>query len=186
MTASLALKLWSIDEYEQMIEKGILTKDHRVELIKGEIVQMAPIGIRHAMCVTTLEDLFRELLGRSVTIYAQNPILLPDNSEPQPDVTLLRGHRSLYKHRRPTFQDVLLLVEVSDTTLATDREIKVPLYAEAGIAQMWIVNLDEDMVEVYSDPAGTQYLEVRQVGRGQNLALPGGLPGEVAVDEVLG
>jgi Uma2 family endonuclease len=185
MTISLPRKLWSVDEYELMIEKGILDEEDRVELIKGEIVEMAPIGIRHAACVVAFQELFHELLGRSVTVSVQNPVRLPDASEPQPDIALLRGRRSSYNHRRPTAEDVLLVVEVADTTLATDREVKAPLYVQAEVPQVWLVNLEANMVEVYSEPAGGKYGKVVFVGRGEKLALPGGLPGEIAVDEVL-
>lgn len=186
MAVSLARKLWTIDKYEQMIEKGILDEDDRVELVGGEIVETAPIGIRHAACVIALEELFRELLGKTVTVSGQNPVRLPNNSEPEADVALLKGPRKLYTRRRPTVGDVLLLVEVSDTTRGTDRGVKVPLYAEAGIPQVWIVNLDEDLIEVYSEPAGGQYRRASRVGRGGMLALPDGLEGSISVDEVWG
>lgn len=187
MAVSLARKLWSIDEYEQMIEKGILDKYDRVELIRGEIVEMAPIGVRHAACVTNLEALFHTLLDKeTATVYGQNPVQLPVASEPEPDVALLKGHRSLYRHRRPTAEDVLLLVEASDSTLATDRRVKLPLYAEANIGEVWLVNLDKDVVEVYSEPVGGKYEKMALVGRGEMLALPGGLRGQISVDEVLG
>ncbi len=186
MVVSLARKLWSVDEYERMIEKGILTKDNRVELIRGDIVEMAPIGIRHAACVVALQELFQELLGRAVTVSVQNPIRLPDDSEPEPDVALLRGPSSLYRRRRPQAEDLLLLVEVSDATLATDREVKLPLYAEAGIPQVWLVNLDKDRIEVYTEPLGGRYGRMVIAGRGAVLYMPAGLPGEIAVDGVFG
>jgi Uma2 family endonuclease len=186
MAVSLARKLWSADEYERLIENGILDEDNRVELIRGDIVELPPIGIRHAACVVALGELFHELLDRMVTVSVQNPIRLPDDSEPQPDIALLRGHRSLYTRRRPTAGDVLLLVEVSDTTPATDREVKVPLYAGSGIPQVWVVNLDSEAIEVYSEPVGEKYQKVTFVARGEKLALPGGMAGEIALDEVLG
>jgi Uma2 family endonuclease len=185
MTIGFTRKLWSIEEYERMIKMGILSKDDRVELIKGEIVELAPIGVRHAACVVAFQDLFHASLRQSVTISVQNPVRLPDDSEPQPDIALLKGHRTLYNHRRPTAEDVILLVEVSDTTLATDKEVKLPVYAHAEIPQVWIVNLDADVIEIYSEPAGAVYTKVALGRRGQLLALPGGLPGEIAVDEVL-
>ncbi len=184
--ASLARKLWTVDEYEQMIEKGILTEDDRVELIKGEIVEMAAIGPRHAMCVMRLDELFHELLRRTVLISVQNPIRLPDYSEPEPDLALLKRRSDEYSHEHPKADDILLLVEVSDSTLATDRRVKVPLYAEAGIAEVWLVNLDKDVVEVYSEPTGGKYEKMALARRGEALVLPGGLPGQISVAEVLG
>lgn len=186
MAVDLAHKLWTIDEYEQMIELGILDKDDRVELIRGEVVDMAPIGLRHAACVVALEELFHELLGKTVTISVQNPVRLPDNSQPQPDVAILKSPRQRYTRRRPTVEDILLLVEVSDSTLGTDRSVKIPLYAEAGIPEVWIVNLDKDVIEVYSQPTGKRYERTNTAGRGETLALPGGLAGSISVDEVLG
>src|SRR5437588_1580611 len=114
MAVGLIRKLWTVAEYEEMIEKGILDKYDRVELIRGEIVEMAPIGVRHASCVNDLNALFGRLLDETVIVSVQNPIVLPNDSEPQPDIALLKGHRSLYRRKRPTAEDVLLLVEVAD------------------------------------------------------------------------
>jgi Uma2 family endonuclease len=187
MAISLPRKLWTVEEYESMIEKGILNKYHHVELIKGEVVNMARIGLRHASCVTNIQALLHESLNNQVaTIMVQNPVLLPNESEPQPDVAVVKGHRSLYKERRPTVADLLLLVEVADSTLGTDRAIKVPLYAEAGIPEVWLVNLDKSLVEVYSRPEEGKYSNLSLVRRGETLALPGGLPGVISVDEALG
>lgn len=187
MAVNLVRKLWTVDEYEEMIEKGILDKYDHVELIRGEIIEKMPIGVRHAGCVTDLEALFRHLLDdETVTIYGQNPVQMLDDSEPEPDVALLRGHRKIYRQRRPTARDVILLVEVSDSTLATDRRVKIPMYAEAGITDVWLVNLDKDVVEVYSEPVGSKYKKMALVRRGKVLTLPGGLPGSISVDEVLG
>jgi Uma2 family endonuclease len=186
MATGLARKTWSVEEYEEMIEKGILDKNDHVELIRGEIVNMTPIGMRHAACVTILSSLFYELVGAKATVSVQNPVLLLNHSEPQPDIALLRDHPRAYVRRRPTSTDIILLVEVSDTTLKTDRTIKVPLYAEAGVPEVWIVNLEEDVIEVYTQPEGSQYGEMHSVGRGGTVNLPGGLPGSVRVDEVLG
>src|SRR5438046_2761083 len=120
MAVELIRKLWTVDEYEEMIEKGILDKYDRVELIRGEIVEMVPIGARHATCVRRFEELFHESLGRTVIISVQSPILLHDNSEPQPDLALLERRTDEYSHEHPKAEDVLLIVEVADTTLATD------------------------------------------------------------------
>ena len=185
MAISLPRKLWTVDEYELMIEKGILDEDDNVELIKGEIVEMAPIGLRHAGCVTALQTLFHDLVGEMATVSVQNPVQLPDDSEPQPDIALLKGGWRSFMHKRPTASDVLLLVEVSDSTLAADRGVKLPLYAEAGIREVWIVNLDNDVIEAYSQPSGGKYTTAALMGRGQSLALPAGLPGQISVDEVL-
>lgn len=185
MVIELPRKLWTVDEYELMIEKGVLTGDDRVELIRGEIVQMAPIGPRHAVCVRRLDDLFHDLLQKTVIVSVQSPVRLPDDSEPQPDLALLRRRPDEYAGGHPTAEDILLLIEVSDTTLATDRAAKVPLYAEAGIAEVWLVNLENDGVEVYSELVGGRYTKVDFVGRGQRLRMPSGLVGEIEVDDIL-
>lgn len=188
MAASLPRKLWTVGEYEQLVEKGVLDEDDRVELIRGEIVEMAPVGTRHISCVINLQALFHRLSPDIVTVSVQNPVRLPNDSEPQPDVALLKGPRSRYKEHRPSSEDVLLLVEVSDSTLGSDRYVKAPLYAEAGIPEVWVVNLDKGVIEVFSQPAGGRYKRTSTVGRGETLAiaLPGGLAESISVDEVLG
>jgi len=186
MATGLPLKLWTVDEYEEIIERGILDEDDRVELIRGEIVEMSPIGYRHMNCVINLDALFHRLPEEEVTVSVQNPLQLPDNSVPQPDVALLNGHRRRYSGRRATSADAILVVEVSDATLNTDRSVKLPLYAEAGITEAWIANLDGDIVEVYSDPVSGQYQKKWVAGKGSSIPLPSGLPGVVSVDEVLG
>jgi Uma2 family endonuclease len=186
MVTGLPLKLWTIDDYEEMIERGILDADDRVELIRGEIVEMTPIGFRHVNCVINLDALFHRLPENEVTVSIQNPLQLPNDSEPQPDVVLLKGYRSLYAGRRATSEDALLVVDVSDATLKPDKNIKLPLYAEAGIPEAWIVNLEEDVIEVYSEPVGGEYRKMRIAGKGESVNLPGGLAGVVSVGEVVG
>src|SRR5262245_60244973 len=133
MALPMPHKLFTIDEYEQMIEAGILHEDDRVELLRGEIVEMAPIGLKHSGCVARLEQLLHEQIGRKAIVWAQNPILLPDDSMPEPDVVLLKWRDDFYTESRPTPEDVLLLVGVTDTSLFSDRIAKLPIYAEAGI-----------------------------------------------------
>jgi Uma2 family endonuclease len=186
MATGLARKLWSIEEYERMIELGILNKNHHVELIRGEIVEMAPIGLRHVACVSRLQEIFYNLLGMSVTIFGQSPVRLPNDSEPEPDVSILRRREDHYEMLRPTPQDILLLIEVSDSTLMTDRRNKIPLYAEAGVSEVWLVNLDEGAIEVYSKPTRGVYSKTRRAMRGEELLLPDALQGSINVDKVLG
>jgi Uma2 family endonuclease len=186
MATGLPLKLWTVDEYEEMIERGILRDDDRVELIRGEIIQMTPIGPKHASCVRRLDDLFHDLLAKSVYISVQSPVRLPDNSEPQPDVALLRRAEGNYEQRHPAAEDIYLLIEVSDTTYNADHDVKIPLYAEAGVLEAWIVNLEGDTIEVYSELVGGVYRKAWVAIRGDILPLPDGLAGAVSVDEVLG
>jgi Uma2 family endonuclease len=186
MATGLARKLWRIEDYELMIERGILDEDDRVELIRGEIVEMTPIGFRHVNCVINLDALLHRLPEKDVTVSIQNPIQLPNDSVPQPDVALLNGHRSRYTGRRVTSEDALLVVEVSDATLKIDRGIKLPLYAQAGVPEAWIVNLEDDVIEVYSEPVDGVYQKTWVARKGSSIPLPAGLPGVVSVDEVLG
>ena len=185
MALEVTRKMFSIDEYEQMIEAGILKEDDRVELIRGEILEMAPIGTDHAVCVTRLEHILHRKVNVDAVVWSQNPIRLLDASEPQPDLVLIKWRSDFYAGRLPTPEDIILLIEVSDTTLAYDRRVKLPLYAEAEIPEVWIVNLPGSAVEVYSEPAGSTYRNVRRAKRGELLTLPGGLAGEIAVGEVL-
>jgi Uma2 family endonuclease len=160
---------FTVAEYERMGQFGIFSEDDRVELVCGEIIEMSPIGERHAACVDALSELLRERLKRSVIVRVQNPIQLDDYSEPQPDIALLKRRDDFYRHAHPRPEDVLIVIEVSDSTLELDRKVKVPLYAGVGIPEAWLVNLPEERIEVYSDPAGGEYQTVRSYARRQKL-----------------
>lgn len=163
-------RLFTADEYLRMGEAGILHEDDRLELIEGEIVALNPIGSRHAACVNRLNTLTnQQVMGRAI-VSIQNPVLLPDNSDPEPDVAVLRRREDFYAKSHPTPDDVLLLIEVSDTTLRYDREVKLPLYARAGISEVWIVDLRRQEILTYSRPEGGVYAEVGRIGRGGSLA----------------
>src|SRR4051812_8419256 len=131
---------WSVDEYRKMIEHGILTESHNVELIRGEIVPKMPKGDLHAWCLKILIRLFGPLVGDRAILSVQDPIYLAD-SAPEPDFALLAFRADLYRDAGPRADAALLLIEVADSSLAFDREVKAPLYAESGIAEYWIVNL---------------------------------------------
>lgn len=155
----------SVDKYEHMIQAGILTENDRVELIRGELVDKTPIGDRHVDVVNRLNRKFAKLLDDSVSVSVQNPIVLAD-SEPEPDLVL-------YTRRLPgkvRASDVHLIVEVAETSLDFDRTVKLPLYAEAGIREVWIVNLVEGQFDVYREPQldGTFKIEFT-VRRGEHL-----------------
>lgn len=140
-----------------MAEAGVLSETDRVELLHGEIVEMTPIHSRHAACVDRLARLFFETAGEQAHIRIQNPVRIPDHSEPQPDLVLARLRDDGYAGRHPGPDDILLVVEVSDTTAGYDREIKIPLYAAAGIPEVWLVDLPGRAVEVYRDPSGDAF-----------------------------
>jgi len=167
MSRKLAKHWVTADEYERMGEAGIFPQDARLELIEGEIYEMSPIGSSHASCVKYLSELLHKLFGGTLTIGIQDPIRLNDFSEPQPDVSLLRRRDDFYHDAHPTPADVLLVIEVADTTVETDRKVKIPLYARAGIKEAWIVNIPDERVEVYTDPSGEAYAQVKEFGRGE-------------------
>ncbi|MCC6510013.1 MAG: Uma2 family endonuclease [Pirellulaceae bacterium] len=143
--------LFTAQQYHEMIEHGIFKEDEPIELIRGEIIRKLPIGNPHAATVNRLNRLLSKQLADDVILSIQNPIWLGD-SEPEPDVAILHFREDLYSSRRPMAEDVLLLVEVADSSLAYDREIKGDVYAQAGISEYWIVNLNQATIEVYLDP----------------------------------
>ncbi len=185
MSMQLLKRRFTVDEYHRMAEAGILSEDDRVELIDGEIVEMVPIGSRHAACVDRLNGIFSELLERRAIVRVQNPIRLGRHSEPQPDVALLRPRADFYASAHPGPADVLLVVEVVDTSSDIAREVKLSLYARAGVLEAWLVDLSKEIIEVHRDPSPDGYGSVQQVTRRQTLspqAFPdAGLP----VDRVL-
>lgn len=183
MAVPLLRRRFTVHEYHQMAEAGILTEDDRVELIEGEIVDMAPIGSQHAASVARLTVLFSRVQGRGI-VWVQNPIRLGEHSEPQPDLTLLKPRADFYAKAHPGPEDVLLVVEVSDTSAEYDREVKLPLYAQAGIPEVWLVDLATEGVEVYRTPTPQGYREARQLRRDQRLA-PQAFPTlDLAVDDL--
>jgi Uma2 family endonuclease len=176
MPLTLTRHRFSVDDYEQMIEKGILGENDRVELIRGEILDKMAIGDPHTATVKRLNHLFSRLVGDRVTLSIQDPIRLPD-SEPEPDVALLRPQADYYASGKPLPPDVFLLIEVADSSLDFDRDVKRPLYAQSGIGEYWIVNLTDDCLEVYRRPQPDgSYGDVQTLRRGDQVevtALPG-------------
>lgn len=157
---SVTNRRFTVDEYELMIEKGILTENDRVELIRGEIVEKMVIGPSHIACVNRLTNLLVSRLNGQTIVSVQNPIRLAD-SEPEPDLALLVPRDDFYASKKPTASDVQLVIEVSDSSLAYDQQIKLPLYAQAGIQECWIMNLEAGHVEVYRQPLVEGRYEVR-------------------------
>lgn len=169
MSVQIAKHWFTVTEYGRMGETGILSEDDRVELIEGEIIEMSPIGKRHAACVGRLTEILgRQLAGKGI-VWVQNPIQLNDYSEPQPDLVLLKRRDDFYEQSLPTPADVLLIIEVSDTTFELDRQIKLPLYARAGIPEVWLVNLPEEQLESYEQPVGGEYQAGTRVRRGEEV-----------------
>lgn len=150
----------TVEQYHRMAETGVLARDARVELIEGVIVDMAPIGSRHAAVVNKLNRALIAAVGARAIASVQNPIRLGDRSEPQPDLALLRPCEDFYADAPPTAADTLLVIEVSQATAAYDRQVKVPLYAQHGVPEVWIVDLDFSLVRFYRTPQADRYADI--------------------------
>lgn len=183
---SVQVAKFTAEQYERMIEAGVFPPDYRAELIEGEIIEMSPIGTHHSACVARLTQKLTLLLQERFIVWVQCPVWVDDYSVPQPDVAVLKPRADFYAQSRPTPADVLLLVEVSDTTLSYDRKKKLPLYARAGIAEVWIVNVGDEKIETYADPAGGAYRTTGEVTRGDEVA-PRAFPSlRLRAEEILG
>ena len=148
---------FTVSEYERMGESGIFPPDARVELIEGEIIEMSPIGSRHAACVRLLSRVLNQQVGEDLIVSTQNPIRLSELSEPQADISLLKHRPDFYREAHPGPDDILLVIEVADTTLHYDRRTKMPRYARAGIPEALLFNLPDDRLEYFSLPEMGEY-----------------------------
>lgn len=171
---------FTVEEYYKLAEVGILREDDRVELIEGEIVVSSPMGSRHAACVNRFNRLFMERVGDRAIVSVQNPIRLGEHSEPEPDLVLLKPRPDFYSSSHPGPQDVLLLIEIAETSLEYDREVKLPLYAQHGVPEVWLVDLAPGRLTVFRKPQRGRYTGVRKPQRGETIA-PEALP-EVKLD----
>jgi len=176
-------RLLTVDEYHRMGEAGILTEDDRVELIEGELVAMAPVGSEHIAATNALTRLLALAVGDRGIVSVGNPVRLSRHSEPQPDFAVLKP-RDDYRTSLPRPEDTMLAVEVANTSLGYDRNVKLALYARSFIPEVWIVNLAAEEVEVYRTPVADSYTSVARAGRSDTLtikAIPGTL---IPVDEI--
>jgi Uma2 family endonuclease len=186
MAVELTRRLFDVDEYHRMAEVGILTDGDRVELIDGEIVTMTPIGAPHSRCVMFLNDAFvRRLEGRAITS-PQLSVRLHRRTEPQPDVMLLRPPLSRYARTIAGPADVLLIVEVADTSQYRDRVVKLPRYGAAGIPEVWIVDLAAGVIDVHREPRSDGYQVHRRLTRGEQVAPAAFEDLILEVDDILG
>jgi len=175
----------SVKEWHKMGKYNIFPPETRIELIEGEIIAMAPIGATHAGCVFNLIEILSTQKGKAAQINVQNPIQLNNLSEPEPDFVLLRPNPQLYQNGHPTAADILLLIEVSDSTINYDRGTKIPLYAKDGIVESWIIDLNAKQVEVYLNPTRQGYTEKRIFLPGEML-IPSQLPHiKIGVSDIL-
>ena len=182
----LTPRRFTADEYHQMIEAGVFGQDERLELIDGGIVEMSPIGDRHAACVRRLNELLGQLCSGRAIVDVQNPIIVGADYAPQPDLALLRPRADYYAAHTPTAVDCLLVIEVADTSAEFDRQIKMPRYARGGVAELWLVDLERDVVLVYQDPMGDAYQHVEVFRRGETIALGVAEGRRVQVQSILG
>jgi Uma2 family endonuclease len=159
---------FTIEEYEKMVETGILAQDDQVELIDGEIIEMSPIGDPHVACVINLTHLLVRGVGERARVQVQGPIRIAPRSVPQPDLAVLRPRS--YRREGATTADALLVIEVADTSLLYDRMVKLRLYAGAGLPEYWIVDANAETLEVYRSPSGDRYAEHRHLARGETVA----------------
>ncbi|MGL5064162.1 MAG: Uma2 family endonuclease [Microcoleus sp.] len=186
MSVQVQKRLFTVREYHLMGEAGIFGEDDRVELIEGEIIVMAAIGTRHATCVRRLIQQFRPIPEEIAILDVQNPIQLTERTEPQPDVVLLQFRADCYAEAHPRADEVLLLVEVSDSTVDFDRDVKVPNYARSGIQEVWLWDLEENCLEVYRNPTGNGYALMQRFWRGQQVASLAFPELSISIDSILG
>lgn len=184
--APVRRRLFTAEEYHRLGEVGILRREDRVELVDGDIVLMSPIGTRHASCVDRLIVLMQRCFGDRGILRVQGPVRLNSNSEPQPDLTVLKPRADFYASAHPQGDDILLAIEVADTSLRYDRDIKGRLYARTAVAEFWLVDLPNERIEVFSQPQADGYASSRVARRGERLPITALPDAVLSVDEVLG
>ena len=159
-------------EYYGMMESGIIREGERVELILGQIFTMAAKGTRHTLSTRKLFKQLLALIGDRADVQSQDPITLPNNSEPEPDIVIARLRSDDYVNSHPSPADIILVIEVADSSIKFDREIKAPLYAAAGISEYWIVNLIDNHLEIYRQPEGSLYTSIQIITPPRSASLP--------------
>ena len=177
---------FTVEMYHKLGELGIFDEDDRVELLDGQIVEMSPIGAAHAACVYRLTNLLARRTSGDVGVSVQNPVLLDPRWEPQPDIALLRRSGGFHGEWVATARDVVLVIEVADSSLERDRDLKIPRYAHEGIAEAWLVDLNNDRITCYRDPRPNGYTETRIVKRGERLRVEQVPDLEITAEQILG
>jgi Uma2 family endonuclease len=173
-------------EYFQMIEAGVFTDEERLELLDGEIVQMSPIGDPHSSCVRRLNAVLHRLFADRAIVDVQAPMIVGTTYVPQPDLALLRPRADFYATATPTPADCLLVIEVGDTSADFDRQVKLPRYARGGVTEVWLVDLQREVVVVYREPAGDAYQQVQLFRRGETISVAALQGPAVPVQAILG
>ena len=181
--STLSLKRWTREEYDRLVAAGVLSPGERVELLEGDIVRMWPQSPAHSIAISNVEEALREAFRPGYYVRVQMPFVGDDDSEPEPDIAVVRGHRHDYVRAHPTI--AALIVEVSDTTLDYDRRRKGPAYARAGVPEYWILNLVERRVEVYRDPTPDRGYHTALAFRAGDTISPLNLPlARIAIDDL--
>jgi Uma2 family endonuclease len=174
------------NRYQMMVATGVLTKYDRIELIEGDMVDMAPIGTKHSAITSRLHELFVLAVSRSATVVSGGPVNLGEYSEPQPDLMLLKRRADFYGSKIPEAADVLLLIEVSDSSLAFDQSVKLDLYARYGVSEYWVVDVEGGRIVTYRDPTATGYARKLKFAAADSVA-PQAFPDvKIAVGEIFG
>jgi Uma2 family endonuclease len=175
----------TVDEYHRMGEAGVFAPDERIELLDGVLITMPPIGPPHAFSVRVLNDILGQKLAGRAIVDVQNPVTIAPISEPQPDVMLLRPPHLRYAKALPVTADALLVIEVADSSRAIDRGPKLRAYARAGVSEVWIVDLVQQVVDVFTEPSGEDYARRTRAERGDQLAPSTFADAVIAVSDIL-
>jgi Uma2 family endonuclease len=186
MTLELKRRQFDVGQYHHMIATGVLREGDRIELIEGEILEMAAIGSQHAAQVKRLNRLFSRRLIDEILIAIQNPVELGPRSEPEPDVALLRWRADYYADSHPQPADVYLVIEVADSTVEYDRQVKAPLYARSGIVEYWLIDISAETIEIYRQPTPDGYQQIEIGRRGMAIGVTALPDLTFTVDQLLG
>ena len=165
-----ARRPFTVDEYYAMADAGILTEGERVELIEGEIIVMSPIGNEHASSVETATRFLVPMAIGHANVRVQSHVRLDERNQPEPDIALVKWRDDGYRHRAPAAEDVLLLIEVSHTSLAYDRNIKLALYARFLVPEVWLANIPARLIEAYTEPVDGEYTITRVYRPGETVS----------------
>jgi Uma2 family endonuclease len=186
MPVEVIKRRFTADDYQRMGQTGILSSQDRVELIDGEVVAMSPIGPRHSACIDRATRMLVLLLRENAIVRIQSSVRLDRYNEPEPDLVLLRPRADFYASRLPGPADILLIIEVAESSMDYDREVKAPLYAGSAVPEYWVVDLNTNQLLCHADPADGAYRALRYYRPGESVA-PAQLPGLViAVGDLLG
>ena len=180
---ALSIHLFTVEEYHRMAEAGLF-EGQRVELIHGKIVDMSPAKSKHAGMIMKLTNILSKLPSNKYLLSVQNPLSIDGYSEPEPDLMILNFQDDFYAEAHPSAKDTLLLIEVSDSSLEKDQKVKLPLYAEAGIPEVWIVNLQDHQLEQYREPSEKDYTNIRILRAGD--VVEHNVVGRIEVEQILG